>query len=82
MVVEGSSKEGCMPNSLAGHSAVNRGGFVPFAPRREQTGVSSRAGSSSRPRKADDGGGRGGVHTFTRGKEEGTRARTGDCREG
>lgn len=49
MVVERSYKEGCMPNSLAGHLALNRGGFVPFTPRQEQTGVSSR-------RKADDGG--------------------------
>lgn len=30
MLVEGSYKEGCMPNSLTGHSAVNTGGFVPF----------------------------------------------------
>lgn len=43
MLVEGSYKEGCMPNSLAGHLVGNRGGFVALYAReeREQTGSSS-----------------------------------------
>lgn len=30
MLVEGSYKEGSMPNSLIGHLTVNRGGYVCF----------------------------------------------------